>query len=562
MSKVKLHAVALLAIIASFATVLPAFAAGAANDHTVLILSSSVSGGAFSDEAVAATALGMDVEFATAAQWASKSTEDFATYRAIVLGDPTCAGNSAFSIGAAETSTATWGPAITGNIFIMGSDPVYHGKQAVADKGIAFAIADTGKTGAYITLSCYYHDTAPGTAVTVLSYFGTFTVTGVGCYNDVHITATHESLTGLTDAYLSNWFCSVHEGFDSWPTLDFQVLAIAEDIGSYYTAPDGSVGTPYILARGATVISDIDLEPLTATVTTGTNHTLTATVTADDVPVSGTTVTFTILAGPNAGETSSSSTDINGQTTWTYTSATAGTDQVQATFVDGDGNTQSSDIVDVVWEEPELEITDQPDDYTACTNTTATFTVGIIGDGATFQWYKDGVGALSDGGNVSGATTATLTLSNVSTADAGDYYVIVSLGTTNLTSDMATLTVHAPPTITVALSPNTLWPANHQMNTIAADVDVTGNCGPLVVTLVSVTSSEPDDANGNGDGNTVNDVQGVGTGVAAIDDYSFSVRAERAAGGSGRTYTATYRVTDAAGNWVEGTATVFVPHNQ
>jgi PKD repeat protein/lysophospholipase L1-like esterase len=57
-------------------------------------------------------------------------------------------------------------------------------------------------------------------------------------------------LNGLTDNALSSWGCSVHEAFDSYPS-DFVVLAMARNIGSTYTAPDGTVGTPYILARGA-----------------------------------------------------------------------------------------------------------------------------------------------------------------------------------------------------------------------------------------------------------------------------------------------------------------------
>jgi hypothetical protein len=41
----------------------------------------------------------------------------------------------------------------------------------------------------------------------------------------------------------------VHEAFDGWPA-DFIVLAIAQGVGNTYTALDGTVGTPYILARG------------------------------------------------------------------------------------------------------------------------------------------------------------------------------------------------------------------------------------------------------------------------------------------------------------------------
>ncbi len=71
---------------------------------------------------------------------------------------------------------------------------------------MAFATDEVGKTGAYITLSCYYHGAAANTPVPFLddlSMMGNFTVTGVGCYNDAHIVATHPALSGLTDGDLS-----------------------------------------------------------------------------------------------------------------------------------------------------------------------------------------------------------------------------------------------------------------------------------------------------------------------------------------------------------------------
>jgi hypothetical protein len=74
---------------------------------------------------------------------------------------------------------------------------------------------------------------------------------------------------------------------------------------------------------------------------------------------------------------------------------------------------------------------------------------------------------------------------------------------------------------------------------------------------VSVTSSVPD--NGLGDGDTAGDIAGAATGS---DDRSFSVRAERAGNGPGRTYTVVYEATDASGNTAQATATVVVPHDK
>jgi len=318
----------------------------------------------------------------SSAVWATMTTADFAAYDAIALPDPTCATSPGSGddspIAAAKLNAATWGAAVDGNVIIIGTDEVFHDSQggdALMDSATDFAVAEAGKTGAYISLACYYHDVASGTPLTWLddAFGGTFTTTGVGCFNDSHIVATHPALTGLTDAILSNWSCSVHEAFETWP-VTFEVLAIAEGIGAFFTAPDGTVGTPYILARGVTVISDIDLSPETDTNPVGASHTVTATVLQDNVPLEGTRVTFTVVAGPNAGETSGPGecsadpdcdTDVNGQTSWTYTgSGGPGIDFIEATFVDAAGRTQRSNRVQKTWE----EIPDQPPEA-ACIET-------------------------------------------------------------------------------------------------------------------------------------------------------------------------------------------------
>jgi hypothetical protein len=117
-----------------------------------------------------------------------------------------------------------------------------------------------------------------------------------------------------------------------------------------------------------------------------------------------------------------------------------------------------------------------------------------------------------------------------------------------------------PPDISVTVSPDMLWPPNHKMVNITATVMVSDICdvAPSVV-LTSVTSDEPDDAKGSGDGKTVNDIQGVDIGTK---DYEFQLRAERAGKGDGRVYTITYTVTDVSGNSASASATVVVLHDQ
>jgi hypothetical protein len=75
---------------------------------------------------------------------------------------------------------------------------------------------------------------------------------------------------------------------------------------------------------------------------------------------------------------------------------------------------------------------------------------------------------------------------------------------------------------------------------------------------VSVSSSEPDDAPGDGDGSTTGDMAGA---EADTPDTGILLRAERSGSGSGRTYEITYAASDATGNSTSALAVVRVPHD-
>jgi hypothetical protein len=73
------------------------------------------------------------------------------------------------------------------------------------------------------------------------------------------------------------------------------------------------------------------------------------------------------------------------------------------------------------------------------------------------------------------------------------------------------------------------------------------------VVISQVTSDEPENANGNGDGNTVNDM------VITPDCKSLQVRREREGNGNGRVYTVTLQVKDSSGNVATAVRKIFVP---
>ena len=74
----------------------------------------------------------------------------------------------AFFSNVAEANSSVWSSVVDGNVVIIGTDETYHGPKSGAElmeKAAAFSVAKSGKTGAYISLSCYYSTRGPGTPV-------------------------------------------------------------------------------------------------------------------------------------------------------------------------------------------------------------------------------------------------------------------------------------------------------------------------------------------------------------------------------------------------------------
>lgn len=139
----------------------------------------------------------------------------------------------------------------------------------------------------------------------------------------------------------------------------------------------------------------------------------------------------------------------------------------------------------------------------------------------------------------------------------------LTLVVTNRFGDVGTETVQVSvqdsvaPALSLDVAPTVLWPPNHRLVEVGASASATDLCSTTVVRIVSVTSSEPDDAPGVGDGTTTGDIQGVEPSVA---DTGFLLRAERSGSGPGRTYTVAYEAVDGAGNVSRKEALVVVPH--
>lgn len=141
-----------------------------------------------------------------------------------------------------------------------------------------------------------------------------------------------------------------------------------------------------------------------------------------------------------------------------------------------------------------------------------------------------------------GSHTVTLTVDDDMGGTDTDDVVVVVVDTT-------------PPSIdSASTSPSMIWPPNHKMVNVSVNAVVTDICDSApTYQVTAVESDEPE--NGEGDGDTAPDFEIIG-------DHSVKLRAERAGGGDGRTYTITIVATDASGNTATGQATVVVPHDR
>ena len=91
-----------------------------------------------------------------------------------------------------------------------------------------------------------------------------------------------------------------------------------------------------------------------------------------------------------------------------------------------------------------LEIAIPPTNQFANAGGTASFSVAAIGTPPfTYQWRRNGAN-LSNGGNISGANSNTLSLSNVVQGDVGNYTVRVADSLSSVTSSIAVLTINDP----------------------------------------------------------------------------------------------------------------------
>jgi len=204
------------------------------------------------------------------------------------------------------------------------------------------------------------------------------------------------------------------------------------DIGNYSLRV--TVGSNTLLTNAATLLvntsATISSQPVSAvrfasqsvafsTIVTGNINGLTYQWTKDGLPISNSTSVF--------GATTSTL-SLTGTT-----SASAGSYVLEVTGNCGTISTNAAALFII----STFKLADQ----SMCAGNNATFNVSATGSGLTYQWKKNG-------NDISGATSASLTLTGVSAADAANYSVAVGNSGNSVTTGNGILNVRLLPSIT------------------------------------------------------------------------------------------------------------------
>ena len=167
-----------------------------------------------------------------------------------------------------------------------------------------------------------------------------------------------------------------------------------------------------------------------------------------EVQASGDNLTYQWYKGTEPGTALSGATS----PTLSIKNATIADDGIYYVVVSGESSctTAKSDEVTLNVDE-NIVVNTQPVSQDLCEDGTLNLSIDATATGGVpqYQWRKDG-NPLSDGGNITGATSANLSITNLSASDAGDYDVIID-GPDGYTCDvgysnLATITVSPPPT--------------------------------------------------------------------------------------------------------------------
>ncbi|MGN6644994.1 MAG: beta strand repeat-containing protein [Cytophaga sp.] len=348
---------------------------------------------------------------------------------------------------------------------ISGTNTICAGGTTTLTDATAGGVWSSATTSA-ATISSSGVVTGVAAGTSVISY----TVTSGGCSGAQNYTVTVSGSTTITSQPVANTICAgsntsftvaatgagltyiwkenganlsnggIYSGATS-ATLTLTGATSAQDNKSYSVFVQGTCGSVLSNSAVLTVNSVPSVTAKTATTCSGTAFSVTPT----GVPA-GTTYTWTAPSGTSftGGSAQASGQTSIGQTlTNTSTSAVIATYTVTPTSSCGAGSAFTVSVT----VNPATAIAAQPAASAVCAGATTAFSVSATGLGLTYMWKESGVN-LSDGGIYSGTSTATLTLTGVTSAQNNKSYSVFVQGTCgSVLSSSGLLTVTPAPTV-------------------------------------------------------------------------------------------------------------------
>ncbi|WP_370723627.1 hypothetical protein [Fibrella aquatica] len=242
----------------------------------------------------------------------------------------------------------------------------------------------------------------------------------------------------------------------------------------------GNAGTYRVRITGAATCNNESLVSNEVTLVINTPVTITTQPTVQQV-CEGSNATFSVQAtGSITGyQWFRNGTAINGATSASYqltTSVANNGEQYKVDVVGPCGTLTSNQVTLTVSTKPVITL--QPVGATKCVGDNYSFTATVTGD-ATYQWQKDGTVLADEAGNISGATTARLTLTDLcATCDPGSYVLVVtgagSCNATQLRTNAAVLVVNTPVAISTQPQAITVCEGGNATFTVQASGTVNG----------------------------------------------------------------------------------------
>jgi len=196
--------------------------------------------------------------------WSGMTTNEFAAFDAIVIGDAGCDFSDGEDLEPVNDNRTTWSPAVTGNMTLNTFDVFWHyyalsGSQladarGLVANGINWAASGDG-TGFYYSNGCreFDFDTKGGDFVNLdfMNEFGNFVIFDESEDRILVSIPYHPTMDGLDSVGLSNYSNSVHALFSDFPG-GWDVTAIAEFTDGGSPASKGRLTDfpPVVIARG------------------------------------------------------------------------------------------------------------------------------------------------------------------------------------------------------------------------------------------------------------------------------------------------------------------------